>query len=201
MSGWVNWGNPLWIMRGKPSGGFYLYYRGFMETAVSGGLHAAKIRGSTGSYDFVNANGVLTASVSYTSGSAGLSILYWTANKVDISNYNTLRLYLDSVVWASGSTSQAVKPRFGILSATPDLVDLRDSWFVDHVKMTSGGDREYALDIAKYSGEYYIGFGLFAGSAQPKRANAVISSIWLSEDTKAIGPLVEEEEEPEGGGE
>lgn len=193
MSDWVNWGNPLWIVKGGSSGAFYLYNRGRIEQTVSGGLHTTKVRGSTGSYDLVNANGVLTASVSYTSGNAGLSILYWTVNKVDISDYNALHIYVNSTVWASGSTSQAVKPRFGILSAMPDTVDLRDGWYTAHVKLTSGGDKEYVLNLGSYSGEYYIGLGLFAGSASPKRAEAVISSIWLDNDTsKAIEPLVEE---------
>ena len=154
---------------------FYLYKDGSTETTTSGGLRATKIRGN-GTYSLDETTGnVLTANATFSSGTNALAMLYWTVNKIDITNYDTLHIYLNSVVYGTG-VSRLI-PRFGILSAQPSSSDLSDNWFKAVGYLNSGDDQEYTLSLKGNSGEYYIGFGLGATTGTP--ATSVMSRIWL----------------------
>lgn len=152
--------------------GLYLYRNGIIETTISGGLSSFKIYGSTGTYDYTNADNELNFRVTYSSGTYGLSILYRTENKVDITKYSTLHMDVKSVTLAS---SNAPKPRICILTSNPS--GEIGSWSLTASTLLNAGstETEYTLDVSAYTGEYYVGLGIFAGTGGTSR---VIATQW-----------------------
>ena len=88
-------GNPIWLRRAAAPSGLYLYANGVIETAVSGGLVAVKINGSTGTWTITNANNILTFYDQFTSGTTATTVLFRTVNKIDLGSFTKLTLVVD----------------------------------------------------------------------------------------------------------
>ena len=170
-------GNTIWLQRASAPSGLYLYANGVIETAVSGGLEAVKINGSTGTWTITNENNILTFYDRFTSGVTATTVLFRTVNKIDLESYNTLTLVVESLTTATQRPTVV-----GLFAADPS--GETNTWSsqaaaLESIPVTSTQET-ITIDISTIprSSTYYIGCGLYGRSSSPATLN--ISAFYLT---------------------
>ena len=170
------WGDPVWLYGGAPSG-LYLYADGVIETAVSGGFTYVKTRGTNGNFSITNSNNILSFYDQYTGGGTATTVLYRTANKIDLGSYTTLTLVVESLTTATQRPTVV-----GLFTADPS--GETNTWAsqaaaLESISVTST-QTTVTLDISSISRSdtYYIGCGLYGRSGSPATLN--ISAFYLT---------------------
>ena len=170
-------GNPLWLRKSAAPSGLYLYANGVIETAVSGGLEAVKINGSTGSWTITNENNILTFYDRYTSGTTATTVLFRTVNKIDLGSYTKLTLVVESLTTATQRPTV-----LGLFAADP--TGETNTWntksaALESIPVTSTQETiEIDISTIPRSSTYYIGCGLYSRSGNPATLN--ISAFYLT---------------------
>ena len=155
---------------------YHLFYQGVIESDISGGLSTFKISGSNGTYDYQIANEFLYATVTYQSGQMGLSILYRTTNKIDLTGYSTLHMLVEYCK----ITSSTNLPKMGLCSQNPtgELANNNNWGLVAYTQLQAGSSRvDYTIDITSNQDRYYLMLGIFAGTGGTSQV--IINDWWL----------------------
>lgn len=133
--------------------GFYLYNNGDLRTAVTGGWSYAAFL-STSNYVAGTLDTAYNGTTCYLSASGvNRQISAVTVNKIDVTDYNTLRIEVSDYTFAGAGYREL------------DLVSSRGDVSSPAAQVQIESTGTFTVDVSGYSGSYYIGLYLNSGSS------------------------------------
>lgn len=133
--------------------GFYLYNNGDLRTAVTGGWSYAAFL-STSNYSAGTLDTAHNGTTCYLSANGtNLQISAVTVNKIDVTDYNALRIEVSDYTFAGSGYREL------------DLVSSRGSVSSPAAQVRIESTGTFSVDVSSITGSYYIGLYLNSGSA------------------------------------